>query len=111
MGERSTENESKVEAAAEAMRSSRLAWGLHSDLMRDTERSRAFWTEAATVALAAVGVIPPGVEGRSDPNGGDGYVPGAWDEVRSAYLDGHISGAAYDALRARFFPPGMGSDS
>lgn len=59
MAEHLTENESKVEAAAEAMRSSRLAWGLHSDLMRDTERSRAFWTEAATVALAAVGVIPP----------------------------------------------------
>lgn len=53
--------------------------------------------------------LPPGVEGRSDPTGGDGYVPGAWDEVRSAYLDGHISAAAYDALRALVIPPGTTS--
>lgn len=30
----------------------------------------------------------------------DGYLPGAWDEVRSAYLDGHISESAYTALHA-----------
>lgn len=36
--------------------------------------------------------------GVSDPGGGDGYVPGAWDEVRSAYLDGHITDEAYEVL-------------
>ena len=36
--------------------------------------------------------------GQGDPAGGDGYVPGAWDEVRSAYLDGHISTEAYEVL-------------
>jgi hypothetical protein len=36
--------------------------------------------------------------GESDPSGGDGYVPGAWDEVREAYLDGHISEEAYEVL-------------
>jgi hypothetical protein len=30
----------------------------------------------------------------------DGYLPGAWDEVRSAYMDGHISEQAYTALHA-----------
>lgn len=29
----------------------------------------------------------------------DGYLPGAWDEVRSAYLDGHVSEEAYDVLQ------------
>lgn len=36
--------------------------------------------------------------GQSDPNGGDGYIPGAWDEVRAARLDGHISPEAYEVL-------------
>ena len=39
--------------------------------------------------------------GQSDPNGGDGYVPGAWDEVRAAFMDGHISQEAYEVLRAQ----------
>ena len=29
----------------------------------------------------------------------DGYLPGAWDEVRAAFMDGHISEEAYDLLR------------
>jgi hypothetical protein len=29
----------------------------------------------------------------------DGYVPGAWDEVRRAYMDGHITAEAYELLR------------
>jgi len=29
----------------------------------------------------------------------DGYIPGAWDEVRRAVMDGHISPQAYDLLR------------
>lgn len=37
--------------------------------------------------------------GQHDPAGGDGYVPGAWDEVVAAYLDGHISEEAYDLLQ------------
>lgn len=28
----------------------------------------------------------------------DGYKPGAWDEVRQAFMDGHISPQAYDVL-------------
>jgi hypothetical protein len=38
------------------------------------------------------------LHGTHDPDGGDGYLPGAWDEVRSAYLDGNISESAYQAL-------------
>ena len=38
------------------------------------------------------------LRGQHDPNGGDGYIPGAWDEVRSAHLDGHISAEAYEVL-------------
>jgi hypothetical protein len=30
---------------------------------------------------------------------GDGYIPGAWDEVRRANMDGHISDEAYELLR------------
>jgi hypothetical protein len=37
--------------------------------------------------------------GESDPNQGDGYVPGAWDEVRRAFMQGHISEEAYEVLR------------
>lgn len=49
---------------------------------------------------------PMPLHGQSDPTGGDGHLPGAWDEVRSAYLDGHISATAYDALR-RALPPDL----
>ncbi|NUS02075.1 MAG: hypothetical protein HOV97_05870 [Nonomuraea sp.] len=38
--------------------------------------------------------------GKSDPTGGDGYIAGAWDEVGDAFMDGHISDEAYEALRA-----------
>jgi len=30
----------------------------------------------------------------------DGYIPGAWDEVRQAFMDGHISEEAYTLLQA-----------
>lgn len=43
--------------------------------------------------------------GLSDPTGGDGYIPGAWDEVRSAYLDGHISEEAYELLHGAIHGP------
>ena len=36
--------------------------------------------------------------GQSAPDGQDGYVPGAWDEVRGVFLDGLISDRAYEAL-------------
>lgn len=38
------------------------------------------------------------LRGQHDPTGGDGYIPGAWDEVRNAHLDGHISAKAYEIL-------------
>jgi hypothetical protein len=47
--------------------------------------------------------------GQSDPSGSDGYTPGAWDEVRAAYLDGHLSEAAYETLREAVIPP-VGAD-
>lgn len=53
------ESEQKVERAAEALRTSRLTWGVHADRWGDEEWQREFWTEAATVALTAAGVIPP----------------------------------------------------
>lgn len=37
--------------------------------------------------------------GETAPDGQDGYVPGAWDEVRQAYMDGHITEEAYEVLR------------
>lgn len=37
--------------------------------------------------------------GRSDPRGSDGYRPGAWDQVRAAFLDGHITEEAYEIVR------------
>lgn len=43
--------------------------------------------------------------GKSDPDGSDGYVPGAWDEVRAAFMDGHISEEAYEVLRAHRWVP------
>jgi hypothetical protein len=42
--------------------------------------------------------------GQTDPLGGDGYIPGAWDEVRHAYLDGHISTEAYEVLHRAVQP-------
>jgi hypothetical protein len=42
--------------------------------------------------------------GESDPAGGNGYVPGAWDEVRAAFLDGHITTEAYEMLHAAVQP-------
>lgn len=39
------------------------------------------------------------LNGTLAPDGQDGYVPGAWDEVLKAYMDGHISAEAYDLLR------------
>lgn len=53
------ENDALVERAAEALRTSRLCWGTHADRWNDQEWQRGFWTEAATVALTAAGVIPP----------------------------------------------------
>jgi hypothetical protein len=41
--------------------------------------------------------------GQSDPKGGDGYVPGAWDQVRAAYLDGHITEEAYEVLHRAMY--------
>jgi hypothetical protein len=38
------------------------------------------------------------LNGETDPTGGDGYVRGAWDEVMSAFMDGHISEEAYELL-------------
>jgi hypothetical protein len=38
------------------------------------------------------------LRGQHDPAGGDGYIPGAWDEVRAAFLDGHITDEAYECL-------------
>jgi hypothetical protein len=45
------------------------------------------------------------LEGQSDPSGGDGYIPGAWDEVRRAWADKHISDEAYDVLHEALFGP------
>lgn len=43
--------------------------------------------------------------GESDPSPiGGGYIPGAWDEVRRAYLDGHITQEAYDLLFNAMIP-------
>lgn len=39
------------------------------------------------------------LHGEHAPDGQDGYAPGAWDEVRQAHMDGHISAEAYDLLR------------
>jgi hypothetical protein len=41
--------------------------------------------------------------GQTDPKGGDGYIPGAWDQVRRAYLDGHITEEAYEILHHEFY--------
>lgn len=43
-----------VERVAEAMRGSRLMWGLHADRWADVEWQKAFWAEAAGIALVAV---------------------------------------------------------
>ena len=43
-----------VEAAAEAMRGSRLRWGTHSDQWCNANWQESFWREAATTVLAAV---------------------------------------------------------
>jgi hypothetical protein len=43
-----------VERVAEAMRGSRLMWGLHADRWNDVEWQKRFWTEAAGIALATV---------------------------------------------------------
>lgn len=37
-------------------------------------------------------------------HGNDGYEAGAWDEVRSAYLEGYISEAAYQTLQTALPP-------
>jgi hypothetical protein len=40
------------------------------------------------------------LHGEYGPNAlDDGYIPGAWDEVRRAVMDGHISPQAYEVLR------------
>lgn len=49
--------------------------------------------------------------GETAPDGTDGYVPGAWDEVMHAYIHGRISKEAYRVLQAKVFekshPAGM----
>lgn len=44
----------------------------------------------------------------------DGYIPGAWDEVRRAVMEGHVSSQAYEVLLAelgdRVRPRNAGED-
>lgn len=47
-----------------------------------------------------IGRLSELADGRSGGPAGDGYVPGAWDEVRDAYMDGLLDDAEYDELRA-----------
>ena len=58
------ENDQKVQAAVDTLIRSRVTWGTHADRWGDYEWQREFWTEVATVALTAAGVIPPAEETR-----------------------------------------------
>lgn len=60
MNEHSAENDADVvERIADALRKSRLSWGVHADRWGDVEWQRKFWTEAAEIALREARVIPP----------------------------------------------------
>ena len=48
-----------------------------------------------------VGSLSSAERGRSGDGFEDGYVPGAWDEIRDAYLDGLLADDEYDELRSR----------
>jgi hypothetical protein len=37
--------------------------------------------------------------GESAPGMQDGYIPGAWDEIRRLHMDGRITDEAYDLVR------------
>lgn len=55
-----------VERVAEAMRGSRLMWGLHADRWSDVEWQKGFWTEAAGIAVATVSATQAEAVGRGE---------------------------------------------
>jgi len=58
---------------------------------------------------ALIGSLSDLARGSHPEDGGDGYLPGTWDEVRAAFLDGLLAETDYEELRAALRAEGAGS--